>query len=256
MIPDTLRVGPIPIHIFGVFLALGVLAAARVVGSEFERRGYDEKLGSSVVFWAVVGGLAGARLWIIVDAWSEFVASPWTMLVANGGFVWYGGLVGGTVAASLVFLRHAVPWFRGADCVAPGLALGQAIGRVGCQLAGDGDWGRETTLPWGMAYPHAVVGWDKAPGVVVHPTPVYESIAYLLVFAFLWRRRRDATPDGTVFAWYLALACSARFLVEFVRINPPVVLGLSQAQIMSLALVALGAARLLATRRQWRTAAA
>jgi phosphatidylglycerol:prolipoprotein diacylglycerol transferase len=256
MIPDTLRIGPIPIHIFGVFLALGVLAAGWVVGKEFQRKGWDEQVGSSAVFWAVVGGLVGARLWIIVDAWGEFLARPFEMLIANGGFVWYGGLVGGAVAATLVFRRHGVPWLRGADCMAPGLAVGQAIGRIGCQLSGDGDWGRETTLPWGMAYPHAVVGWDKPPGVVVHPTPVYEMLAYFAVFAFLWRRRHEPAPDGTAIAWYLALACGARFLIEFVRINPPVVWGLSQAQLMSLALVVLGAAGLVATRRQWRTAAA
>jgi len=256
MIPDTLRIGPIPIHVFGVFLALGVLAAGSVAGRELVRKGWNETLGSSVAFWAVVGGLVGARLWILVDAWSEFVADPWRMLVANGGFVWYGGLVGGALAVTLVFRRHGVPWLRGADCAAPGLAIGQAIGRIGCQLAGDGDWGRETTLPWGMAYPHAVVGWDKPPGVVVHPTPVYEMVAYLFVFAFLWRRRHDPAPDGTIFAWYLVLACGARFLIEFVRINPPVLLGLSQAQLMSLALVLVGTARLVAARRQWRTAAA
>jgi phosphatidylglycerol:prolipoprotein diacylglycerol transferase len=256
MIPDTLRIGPIPIHLFGVFLALGILAAGWVVGKEFQRRGYDEQLGSSVVFWAVVGGLVGARLWIVIDGWTEFLDAPVKVLIANGGFVWYGGLVGGAAAATLVFRRHGVPWLRGADCVAPGLAIGQAIGRIGCQLSGDGDWGRETMLPWGMAYPHAVVGWDKPPGVVVHPTPVYEMVAYLLVFAFLWRRRHEAAPDGTTFAWYLVLACGARFLIEFVRINPPVVLGLSQAQLMSVALVAIGAARLVAARRQWRTAAA
>jgi len=256
MIPDRLHIGPVPIHIFGLFLALGVLAAGWVVGKEFLRKGYDESLGSSVVTWAVVGGLLGARLWIIVDAWHEFLADPVKLLFSSGGFVWYGGLVGGALGASLVFRRNGVPWFRGADCIAPGLAVGQAIGRIGCQLAGDGDWGRPTTLPWGMAYPYAVVGWNEPPGVVVHPTPVYETIAYLLVFAFLWRRRHEPAPDGTQLAWYLVLACSARFVIEFVRVNPPVLFSLSQAQLMSLALVALGTARLVATKRQWRTAAA
>src|SRR5690606_27567173 len=138
-----------------------------------------------------------------------------------------------------VFRRAGVPWLQGADAAAPGIVLGQAIGRIGCQLSGDGDWGTVTMLPWGMAYPHAVVGWPYEPGVYVHPTPIYECLAYLAVFVFLWRRRREPAPDGTNFYWYLVLASGARFLVEFVRINPPVFLDLSAAQLMSLVLVAI-----------------
>jgi phosphatidylglycerol:prolipoprotein diacylglycerol transferase len=143
----------------------------------------------------------------------------------------------------------------GADAVAPALALGQAIGRIGCQLSGDGDWGSETTLPWGMAYPHAVVGWDKPPGVVVHPTPIYEMVLYFAIFAFLWRARREPAPDGTAIARYAVLTGAARFAVEFVRVNPQVALGLTQAQWTALALAAIGGAFLL-YRRAWRPAAA
>jgi phosphatidylglycerol:prolipoprotein diacylglycerol transferase len=255
MIPDVLHIGPIPIHIFGIFLALGFLAAGAVAGREFVRKGYDPALGSTTVTWAAIGGILGARLWIVLEAWREFLAAPASFLFTTGGFVWYGGLAGGALAVTVVFRRAGVPWLRGADAVAPALALGQAVGRIGCQLAGDGDWGRETRLPWGMAYPHAVVGWDKPPGVVVHPTPLYECAAYLAVFALLWRIRRQPVPEGTAIAWYLVLACGARFVIEFVRVNPPVAFGLTQAQLVSLALVALGGGSLL-WRRRWRTAAA
>jgi phosphatidylglycerol:prolipoprotein diacylglycerol transferase len=220
-----------------------------------ERKGWDPAIGSSAVVWAAIGGIVGARLWIVLDAWDEFVRAPAGFLLTGGGFVWYGGLVGGAVAMTLYFRRHGIPWLQGADAAAPALALGQAIGRIGCQLAGDGDWGTETTLPWGMAYPHAVVGWDKPPGVRVHPTPLYECALYLAVFAFLWRLRREPAADGTAIAWYLVLAGAARFAVEFVRINPPVALHLTQAQIVSLVLVATGAASLV-LRRAWRPAAA
>jgi phosphatidylglycerol---prolipoprotein diacylglyceryl transferase len=255
MLPDALHIGPVPIHIFGIFLALGFLAAGWVSGREFGRKGFDPTLGSSVVTWGAIGGIVGARIWIVLDAWHEFARAPLDFLLTSSGFVWYGGLIGGALAVTVLFRRAGVPWLVGADAVAPALALGQAIGRIGCQLAGDGDWGRETTLPWGMAYPHAVVGWDYPPGVHVHPTPVYETIAYLGVFAFLWRLRREPGPDGTVFAWYLVLACGARFLVEFVRVNPVVAFGLTQAQLTSLALMALGGWQLV-WRRRWRTAAA
>src|SRR5690242_11994354 len=106
-----------------------------------------------------------------------------------------------------------------------------------------------------MAYPYAVVGWDKPPGVRVHPTPLYEAAAYLGIFALLWRLRREPAPDGTIFALYLVLSGAARFLVEFVRINPRIALGLTEAQLVSLALVVIGAAQLVTT-RAWRTAAA
>jgi phosphatidylglycerol:prolipoprotein diacylglycerol transferase len=255
MIPDVLHVGPIPIHVFGIFLALGFLAAGWAAAQEFARRGYDESVGSSVVTWGAIGGIVGARLWIVLDAWPEFVRAPATFLWTSGGFVWYGGLVGGALAVSWYFARLGIPWLRGADAVAPSLALGQAIGRIGCQLAGDGDWGTETALPWGMAYPYAVVGWDKPPGVRVHPTPVYEMIAYFAIFALLWRLRREPARDGTLIATYFVLAPTARFLVEFVRTNPRVAFGLTEAQLTSLVLVATGATLLFWT-KAWRTAAA
>ena len=106
--------------------------------------------------------------------------------------------------------------------MAPAVVIGQAIGRIGCQLSGDGDWGTVTTVPWAMAYPYAVVGWPYPPGVRVHPTPIYESLAYFAIFAILWRWRRSPQPDGTIFCWYLVLASGARFLVEFLRVNPVV----------------------------------
>jgi phosphatidylglycerol:prolipoprotein diacylglycerol transferase len=255
MIPDVLHIGPIPIHLFGIFLALAFLAAGSVSGREFARKGWDPAVASACVVWAAVGGIVGARLWLVLDAWKEFVRAPASFLLTGGGFVWYGGLIGGALAVTIVFRRERIPWLRGADAVAPALAIGQAIGRIGCQVAGDGDWGRETTLPWGMAYPHAVVGWDKPPGVRVHPTPIYECLAYLAIFALLWRIRREPAPDGTVFSTYLVLTGLARFLVEFVRINPPVLFGLTEAQLTSLVLMAVGTG-LLVTKRAWRSAAA
>ena len=255
MIPDILHIGPVPIHLFGIFLALAFLAAGWAAGREFERKGYDPALASSAVVWAAVGGLVGARLWILLDAWPEFVRAPWTFLVTGGGFVFYGGLLGGTLAVTLFFWREHIPWLTGADACAPAIALGQAIGRLGCQAAGDGDWGKETALPWGMAYPYAVVGWDKPPGVRVHPTPLYEAAAYAAIFALLWRLRREPAADGAILALYLVLSGAARFLVEFVRVNPRIAFGLTEAQLVSLTLVVVGGWWLL-SRRAWRAAAA
>lgn len=255
MIPDILHIGPIPIHVFGIMLALAFLASGWAAGREFERRGLDREVGSSAVVWAAVGGILGARLWVIVEEWHSFVADPLGLLLTGGGFVFYGGLLGGALAMAILFRRIGVSFLAGADACAPAVALGQAIGRWGCQLSGDGDWGTETTLPWGMRYPYAVVGWDKPPGVYVHPTPIYESALYFAIFAMLWRLRHRIAPDGTIFCWYLVLSGTARFFVEFVRIEPKVLFGFSQAQVTSVVIVAVGTAILLA-QRAWRTAAA
>ncbi len=246
----TLHLGsvdiPVAIYSYGLMMAIAFLTAGYLTGKELTRKGFEGELAWTMMFWAAVGGLGGSRILAIVDDWSGYVADPIHGIFSGAGFVWYGGLIGGFLAVSWVIYRHALPWLVAVDCIAPGLALAHAIGRIGCQLAGDGCWGRETTLPWGMAYPNAIVGWNYPPGVCVHPTPVYEMLAYGAIFTFLWSIRRRPHANGTLFWWYLVLGPTARFLVEFVRINPPVVAGLSQAQLISLALVAIGVWRLLA----------
>src|SRR5207253_9046800 len=157
MIPDILHVGPVPIHLFGIFLALGFLAAGWAAGREFERKGYDPALASSAVVWAAVGGLVGARLWILLDAWPEFVRAPWTFLVTGGGFVFYGGLLGRALAVALLLLREHLPWLAGADASAPAIAPGQATGPPGWPAAGARRRGKGDALPAGIAYPHAAV---------------------------------------------------------------------------------------------------
>lgn len=248
MIPDNLRIGPIPIHWFGIFLALAMAAAGWATSREFQRRGLEGKLAWDAAILGALGGVVGARLWVIFESWPAFIENPVRFIFTGGGLAWYGGLLGGTIALTLFFRRHSIPWLAGADAVAPALALGHAVGRIGCQVSGDGDWGTETKLPWGMAYPHAVVGWDHPPDVRVHPTPIYEMLAYLAIFAWLWRTRHRSEPSGRQFGRYLVLAGIARFLVEFVRINPRVALGLSVAQWVSLVLVAVGVALVLSPR--------
>ncbi len=151
------------------------------------------------------------------------------------------------LAATWVVRREGIPWLKAADICAPALALAYGIGRIGCHVAGDGDWGIETTAPWGVAYTNAIIGWVNPltgvpypPGVKVHPTPIYEFLQALVVFGILWSLRKKAYPDGTIFWLYLILSGVARFTVEFWRVNPPLALGLSEAQWFSLVLVAAG----------------
>ena len=240
MHPVILRLGPISIYSFGVMMALGFLVSGYILGKELARNGLDERLGSSIVFWAAIGGLVGARLWVVLEDLGGFLEAPVGFVLTGAGFVWYGGLIGGLIAVSYLIRYHRLPWFTTTDCVAAVLPLGHAIGRIGCQLAGDGDWGKETTQPWGMAYPNAIIGWDYPPGVRVHPAPLYEAALYLAIFALLWRLRCRLRTEGMVLSLYFILAGLARFFVEFVRIGPHVLWGLTEAQLFSVVLVIAG----------------
>lgn len=249
MYPIIIQIGPVPIYSFGLMMALAFLSAAYLTGLELKRRGHDQEIASALVIWAAVGGIAGARLWLIADDWRGFLADPLGSIFSGAGFVWYGGLLGGALAVGWAARRyHGLGFLAIADCAAPGLAFAHGVGRIGCQLAGDGDWGSVTTLPWGMAYERAIIGWDYPPGVRVHPTPLYEAAAYFTIFVVLWACRQRVSGRGAVFAWYLILASVARFLVEFVRNNPRLWLDLTAAQWTAIGLAIYGAAILIAGR--------
>lgn len=247
MYPVLFKLGPLTIYSFGTFMALAALGAGWVVWLELKRYRYNPELASTTVFAAAVGGLAGARLLFIIEDWSAFTRSPWEHIFSGAGFTWYGGLIGGALAVSWVVRRERIPWLRGADISAPALAVAYGIGRLGCHVAGDGDWGTVTAFPWGVAYTNAIIGWvhpltgvPYPAGVRVHPTPIYEFIQSMVVLAILWPLRKRGYPDGTMFSLYLVLAGLARFTVEFWRVNPVIGLGLTEAQWFSLALILFG----------------
>ena len=252
MLPILFQFGPLTIYSFGVFMALAALAAAWVVQAELKRNGYNPELASTMVFAAAIGGLVGARILFIVEDWSNFLRSPWDYIFTGAGFTWYGGFLGGVLGVTWVVRKNNIPWLKAADIAAPALAIAYGVGRLGCHVAGDGDWGAVTNVPWGVAYTNAIIGWvdpstgiPYPPGVRVHPTPIYEFLQGVLVFAILWTLRKKNLAPGTL-AWiYLILAGSMRFIVEFWRINPPVAFGLSEAQLFSVALMALGLVLLL-----------
>jgi len=228
-------------------MALAALTAAWVVHAELKRRGYNRELASSFVFAAALGGLIGARLLFIFDEWDNFIAAPLKYIFTGAGFTWYGGFLGGTLAVSWVVKKNKIPWLVGADIAAPALAIAYGVGRLGCHVAGDGDWGTVTNVPWGVAYTNAIIGWvdpntgiPYPPGTRVHPTPIYEFIESVVVFTILWLLRDKDYAPGTIAWLYLILTGFARFIVEFWRINPPLASGLSEAQWFSLALMALG----------------
>lgn len=240
MYPVLFKLGPFTVYSYGVMMALGFLSAGWAVSKGLERQGKDPAFGSTLVLWAAVGGLLGARLLFIAENWSEFLIHPLSLILTGAGFTWYGGLIGGVIGVTLCIRRYGFLWLEIMDAVAPAIALGHGIGRIGCHLAGDGDWGPPTTLPWGVAYTHAIIGWDYPPGVRVHPSALYETIAYLLIFAVLWSMHTRQRSVGSLFWGYLLLSSFARFVIEFVRINPPFAFGLSEAQMISLILMTIG----------------
>jgi len=256
MYPILFQFGPITVYSFGAFMALAALSAGWIVSIELKRRGYNSELASTLVFAAAIGGLIGARLLFIVDEWQGFLASPWRYIFTGAGFTWYGGFFGGAAAGLWVARKNKIPALVGLDIAAPALALAYGVGRIGCHVAGDGDWGAVTDVPWGVAYTNAIVGWADpntgvpyAPGVLVHPTPIYEFIQGVLVFGILWGLRKKGYAPGTLAWLYLILAGLSRFVVEFWRINPAVGLGFSEAQWFSCGLMVAGLF-LLGTRRR------
>jgi phosphatidylglycerol---prolipoprotein diacylglyceryl transferase len=262
MFPIILRLGPITIYSFGLMMALGFIAGDLVLTRECRRRGITTDFANGIVVWGAIGGIVGARIYDVFDNWPAYASNPWSIIFSGAGFVWYGGFIGGVTAAAIVSRHYKVPILRSFDMCAPALILGQAFGRLGCLLSGDGDWGLPSTLPWAMAYPNAIVGWNSRtvlkldpsdnlvsgffPGVRVHPAPIYESLLYAAIFCLMWSIRKKA-PAGRLMSLYFILEGLARFSVEFVRINPRVAYGLSEAQLLSLVMIVVGLALWYAT---------
>jgi phosphatidylglycerol:prolipoprotein diacylglycerol transferase len=256
MIPVLFHIGPLFVYSYGMMMALGFLAADYVITLECRRRGIVTEYASSCVVWAAIIGISSARILDIINNFSTYWADPKSMILSGSGFVWYGGLFGGIFGTYLVSRYYKIGFLKTTDMCGPALAIGQAIGRLGCQLSGDGDWGLPSKLPWAMAYPRAIVGWNSEtvlkldahgqlvsgffPGVRVHPAPIYETLLYTGIFVILWRLRGRGFADGRLFFLYLILAGTARFMVEFVRINPRVFIGLSEAQLIAIGMIIFG----------------
>ncbi|TMA13155.1 MAG: prolipoprotein diacylglyceryl transferase, partial [Deltaproteobacteria bacterium] len=197
MYPVLFQIGPLTVYSFGALMALAALAAGWLVSMELERKGHNSELASTMVLAAAIGGLLGARVLFILEDWGNFVHSPWSYIASGAGFTWYGGMVGGVLAVSWVVRRQRIPWLEAADISAPALALAYGVGRIGCHVAGDGDWGTVSNVPWPVAYTNAIIGWVNPltgipypPGVRVHPTPIYEFMESLIILGILWRLRK------------------------------------------------------------------
>jgi phosphatidylglycerol:prolipoprotein diacylglycerol transferase len=222
---------------FGVMMAVGFLISERIVARRLAEQRLESDLSSTILVYAVVFGVVGAKLYFAVDAALHGERYFFDALFDRAGMTWFGGFAAGVLGVSVGTRLHKIPTSAVAAAVANAAPFGQACGRIGCFLVGD-DYGRPTDAWYGIAFPEGSPPTD----VPVHPTQLYEMVWLLAIGAWLWRRRK-ASPF--LFGEYLALAGFGRFVVEILRVNPRVALGLSAAQWIGLAMLAIGIASLL-----------
>jgi phosphatidylglycerol:prolipoprotein diacylglycerol transferase len=227
----------IAIKTFGVMFALGFLACGGVVARRLRELGKPVDWAYEIVFAALVGGVVGARGYYVIEKWSTARHHLFSTIFSGSGLVWYGGAIGGAIGVIGWMRWRRVLNLTMLDMCGTALALGYAIGRIGCQVSGDGDYGIRSSLPWAMGYPHGTV--PTPPGVRVQPTPIYETVTMSLLALALWRLR-DRVRPGVVFALYLLGSGLERFLVEFIRRNAEVAAGLTAPQLESVALMVIG----------------
>ena len=239
--------GPLTLQTFGICFGLAFVIVGAVLARRLGEIGKPRDWAYEIVFSALIGGLVGARIDYIVENYDKVSGDLLGNIFSGSGLVWLGGLAGGAAGVVLWAWRRGFLGVALLDLCAVPLALGYAIGRIGCQLSGDGDYGKHSDLPWAMSYPDGTVPTtDK-----VHPTPVYETLAMGAVALLLWRLR-DRYRPGILFALYLVLAGVERLLVEFIRRNEVVALGLTWPQILSVVMIAVGAGWLARSRsRGW-----
>jgi phosphatidylglycerol---prolipoprotein diacylglyceryl transferase len=270
-----LHIGSFALPTFGLMVACAMLAAYFLLRADLARRGIAAKNSGeaeALISFPCLAGFVGAKFYHLLESPAEFFADPVHLLFSPYGFAWFGGLLAGFAAFAFVAwriiqhnaaARRPISLLTIFDAGSPAAALGYGIGRIGCLLSGDGDYGIPTSLPWGMSFPNGLVPTVER----VHPTPIYEFIAACAIAWWLWNmgasghrsalaRERatrhlateaDAltapgTEPGEVFAAYLLLSGAARFLVEFIRINPRSFLGMSNAQSAAAVSVITGAA--------------
>jgi phosphatidylglycerol:prolipoprotein diacylglycerol transferase len=237
-------IGPWEIPTFGLMLWVATVCGAIVMHFSFRRDNVRDPQGEpadalGIVALTVVAGIIGAKLWHVLDSPAEFRADGWSVLWSTGGFAWFGGLVAGIIALIVQGRMVGLRALRMLDLAAPAAAIGYAVGRIGCLTSGDGDYGIPTNVPWAMGFPDGID--PTPPGVKVHPTPIYEFIAGIIIGWWLWKQGGKKHKVGATVGQYLLLTGIARFLVEFIRRNPKILFGLSNAQLASLGSAAAGA---------------
>ena len=247
---------PLAIHSFGFMLVVAFYTTYFILNNDLKKLNYDKNLASDLIFWAALGGVVGSKVYHLLENLDQVFKDPIGMIFSGSGLVFLGGLIGGTIAVTIILNKNKLPWLEFADIVAPLLILGYGIGRIGCFLVGD-DYGTPTGLPWGMSFPNGLppsttsvfslyFPWidisEYNPGLLkVHPTQLYETFISIILFFYLYNKRKSVKIKGSLFFLYLILAGFERFFVEFIRTNEKYFLDiLSGAQIISLIMISIG----------------
>ena len=233
MYPTIVDFGPVGIHSYGLMLATAFISSVFVIQHELKRRGFVPDVASTIVVAAAIGGIVGAKIYAaLLDGQINFA-----VLFSTSGLVWYGGFIGGSLGVILVVVRSPNPTLATIDIVGTVVLLGYGIGRIGCLLAGDGDYGPPSDLPWAMAFPNGTEPTD----VPVHPTPIYETLMSFTFFGILWSQRLKWEPfQGVLLGAGLILLGVERFIAEFWRITPSVLGWMTAAQIFSIVAFIVG----------------
>ena len=283
MYPELFKVGPFTVYSYGLMLGIAFIIASYILTKEFERRKLNPALATEITLLAIVFGIVGSKALDLIENWSAFINNP-LIAFSPGGLTFYGGLILATIAIAVYLKKKKISFLYVADAISPSLILAYGIGRIGCQLAGDGDYGIPTSLPWGTSFangtvkPHyalsqyyhdnpllaardhyyslssQVVGSDNYGTITkfdevirLHPAPIYEFVACLIIFFILWHLRKKnqldgkaAWTDGKLFMTYLIFAGVERFLIETIRLNPRLLFNLSEAQLISIPLIIIG----------------
>lgn len=236
MLPVLFEVFGFPVNSYGLSKALAALSAAYLLGREFRRRGWNPDHAWTMVMVGTVLGFLGAKIYYLLENLQHLTPH----LFGGSGFTWYGGLIAGVLSITVMARRYRIPLGEFAGMAAAPLSLAYGIGRIGCFLAGDGTYGKPSNLPWAMAFPNGTMPTLER----VHPTALYEAIIAFALAGVLWQLRARLAPV-TLFGLYAVASGLVRFLIEELRINDEVLLGLTQPQLWSLLLAAVGAALLL-----------
>lgn len=259
-------------------MALAFLVANYLFTQELKRRKMDERIASQITLICLIGGVGGSKLFSIFENWSDFVRDPVHQFFSPAGLTFYGGFLVSTLWIYLYLRKKKIGFLSFADMIAPTVLLAYGIGRIGCQLAGDGDYGIPSRLPWAMAYPQGTakpasalyeyfvrypserIAWhyDSLTAInrgidqlgerisrfdeltTVHPAPVYETLFCIIAFYFIWKNRQKFQDQlGKLFAITVVAMGFERLMIEFIRLNP-LYWGLSMAQWISIAMMVVG----------------
>lgn len=258
MYPKLFEIGPIPVYSYGLMLGIAFLIGSTLFSKELKRMKIEENIGIVITFIAIICGIVGSKIFYIIEEWNfgkgNSLAYYLTSdnLFSPAGLTFYGGVILSVIVIYLYCKKKKISMLQIFDAMAPGAAIGYAIARIGCHLSGDGCYGIKVNGTFweflGVSYSKGIVATKI--GELVHPTSLYELAFGVIAFLILWGLRKKIKFNGQLFFIYLILTGIPRFLVEFIRLNPKVVLGLTQAQIISIILIVFGAIMLVINRKK------